>query len=245
MAEPSRPPSLVPLNEMFLADSPDAAEILLVRHGQQELISTPGASRAERTDPPLSAIGRRQAKVVAAALASEAITAVYTSTLSRARDTGAAIAAHHDLKAQEVVGIEEIGLFRHLAADLPVDAMANPVNDAQFRAGASAYFMRERRWDVYPLSESSADFRRRVVTGIEGVVAAHPGERVVVACHGGVINTYLGWILGLPQDMWFLPAHASVSRFRAHGTQRALVAVNDRTHLSAADPSLVTHDATG
>jgi len=237
MAEPSPRYSLVPLHETFLSPSPpETTEILLVRHGQQEVISDPTKSREERTNPPLSAVGRRQAKVVAAALAEEDIAAVYTSTLSRARDTGAAIAAHHDLETRQVPGIEEIGLFNDLpAGGTPLSA------DQQLWAGAAALFSKNRTWDSYPMGETSLEFRRRVVTGIESVVARHSGEVVVIACHGGVINTYLAWTLGLAQDMWFLPAHASISRFRALGTQRPLISVNERTHLSAADPALVSY----
>ena len=237
MAEPSPRYSLVPLHETFLSPSPpETTEVLLVRHGQQEVIADPTKTREERTNPPLSAVGRRQAKVVAAALAEEDIAAVYTSTLSRARDTGAAIAAHHDLEIQQVPGIEEIGLFQNLTdSNAPLGA------DPRLWAGAAALFSRNRSWDAYPMGETSLEFRRRVVTGIESVVAQHTGEIVVIACHGGVINTYLAWTLGLPQDMWFLPAHASISRFRALGALRSLISVNERTHLSATDPELVSY----
>jgi broad specificity phosphatase PhoE len=236
MAELSPRPSVLPLQEIFLSPAPpEATEILLVRHGQQE-VPTAGATTAERTDPPLSATGRRQAKLVAAALADEEVGAVYTSTLSRARDTGAAIAAHHDLNAQQVPGIEEIRLFRDRAPGATTDTL-----DDSFRAGAAALFARDRSWDAYPLSESSRDFRRRVITCIENIVAEHPGEVVVVACHGGVINAYLGWLIGVHADMWFRPAHASINRFRALGTQRSLISINERNHLSANDHALVTY----
>jgi len=65
-------------------------KFLLIRHGEtewnRELIFR------GRSDIPLSAVGRRQAAQLAAALAHEPIAAIYASPLSRARDTAAAIA---------------------------------------------------------------------------------------------------------------------------------------------------------
>ncbi len=87
--------------------------------------------------------------------------------------------------------------------------------------------MNEKSWDVYPYSESSFDFRKRTVNAIEGILATHPGERVVVACHGGVINAYIGHIIGVDYDMFFRPAHASVSIVLAAG-RRAGAALTER-----------------
>jgi broad specificity phosphatase PhoE len=65
-------------------------KFLLIRHGEtewnRELIFR------GRSDIPLSAVGRRQAAQLAAALADEPLAAIYVSPLSRAQDTAAAIA---------------------------------------------------------------------------------------------------------------------------------------------------------
>jgi broad specificity phosphatase PhoE len=101
--------------------------------------------------------------------------------------------------------------------------------------------MVERRWDVYPYSESSAEFRKRVVNAIEGIAASHEGERVVVACHGGVINVYLAHHLGIDYDMFFRPAHTSINVVLAgHHGVRALRTLGDVHHL-AGEPDLVTY----
>jgi broad specificity phosphatase PhoE len=108
--------------------------------------------------------------------------------------------------------------------------------------GVRERMMVERRWDVYPLSESSAEFRKRSVNAIEGIAATHEGERVVIACHGGVINAYLAHHLGIAQDMFFRPAHTSVSVVRVgHHGVRALQSLGDVHHLAVEGEDLVSY----
>ena len=66
---------------------------------------------------------------------------------------------------------------------------------------------------------------------MEAAIADHPGETVVVACHGGVINTYLADLLGLSMDMFYRPVHASVHRVRFKGTIRVIDSLNEQTFL--------------
>ncbi len=101
--------------------------------------------------------------------------------------------------------------------------------------------LREKSWDVYPYSESSHDFRRRTINAIEGIIAANEGHRVVVACHGGVINAYIGHIVGSPYDMFFRPAHASISVVAAGDGLRALHGLNDVHHLVGGETSFLSH----
>ena len=100
--------------------------------------------------------------------------------------------------------------------------------------------MQDRRWDVYPFSETGDEFRHRILMAVEGILATHPGERVVVACHGGVINAVMGAIVGLREDMFFRPAHASVHRVGALGERRVIWSLNETHHLAAVAPELVT-----
>lgn len=72
---------------------------------------------------------------------------------------------------------------------------------------------------------------------IEGIVVDHPAETVVVACHGGVIAAYLAEVLGVSDDMWFRPAHASVHRVWFRGQRRVVNRLNEvrppRRHFPA------------
>ena len=96
----------------------------------------------------------------------------------------------------------------------------------------------DKSWDVYSHSEPSAEFRKRTINTIEGIVASHPGERVVIACHGGVICAYLGWVLGQSQDMWFRPAHTSINVVRARDAVRVVQTIGDNGHLHTPEGDL-------
>ena len=209
--------------------------LVFVRHGKQEVPSgsfTPGLW----TDPPLSELGRRQAAVVGKALAAEPVDAVLCSNLARAGQTAREVAAPHGLEPVVYPELREVETYR----DVPAGARLEDVLPPVMWHGVQERFNRELRWDVSPFSESSAEFRQRVVTVVEGILALHPGRRLAIVCHGGVINAYLGHLLGLRQDMFFRPAHASVSRVLAGDGRRVIHTLNELHHLEATDASLVT-----
>lgn len=225
------------LDTAFLTDDPDVVELILVRHGKQDIDYSLSAKVADIVDPPLTELGRRQAELVGERFMGHSIDAVYSSQLSRAHDTGIQIARHHGLEVIVDEALEEVKIWR----DLPQDKPAVDVLGRQTLLGLRARMVREGSWDVYPHSETSHQFRNRVVTAIEGIAAVNERRRVVVACHGGVINAYVGWVLGLDRDMWFRPSHTAVScvRVGSHG-RRALQYLGDVQHLERVDPSLVT-----
>jgi broad specificity phosphatase PhoE len=233
--DPSPPPPQHPLDRAFLTDVPGLTTVLLVRHGEQEH-GDPGDTRSW-VDPPLSPRGWRQAEAVGAGLRDEGIDAVYASPLERALETGKAIAGHHGHDVTVVDDLREIEMFR----DIPEGRTLFDAVDPVLLRGMGARFARERTWDVYPLTETGAELRRRVVGAIEGIVAGHAGQTVVIACHGGVINSYLGYVIGkTDEDMWFRPNHASVHRVVALGERRVLRSLNETHHLRAVDEELVS-----
>ncbi len=214
----------------FLTDVPGVTRLVLVRHGQQDHPDPARSTAADWIDPPLSALGRKQAAAVGRHLKDEPVDAVYCSTLSRAERTGAAIAGHHDLPMVELHELREIEIFRDIGERHPKDV----VGDLVLR-GAQERFSRDRRWDAYPLTERSHEFEDRVVATVEGILARHQGQVVVVACHGGVINAYLAWVLGLREDMFFRPAHASVHTVLVKDDRRVVLGLNDVSHLVRRD----------
>jgi len=233
---PSPPPPPSPLDRAFLTGQPDVGALILVRHGQQEWPGGPNPAASEWVDPPLSAVGQRQAEAVGASLAHDQIDAVYSSHLRRAAETGGQIAKHHGIDPVVYEELREIEIFR----DLPPGASIRDVVRPPFLRGMQERFIRERRWDVYPYTETSAEFRHRVLTSVEGILAEHPAQRVVIACHGGVINAYVGYLLGLDEDMFFRPGHGSISRVLVGDGRRVVHTLNEFHHLAAVDPALVT-----
>ena len=215
-----------PIDRAFITNDPKRTELILVRHGQQ-LFPGPDAAVEDWRDPPLTELGERQAAATGAALADEPITAVYSSHLSRARRTGVAVAQTHGLEVTVMESLAEIHMFGDLKPNQrPLDVMTETELE-----GARRRFARERRWEVYPYTESSIDFRRRIGNALEGIIAAHPAEMVVVACHGGVINAYVADFLKVEADMFFRPAHASIHRILVRRERRVVQTLNELSHL--------------
>ena len=172
-------------------------------------------------DPELSEIGRRQAERVAAYVAAEAVDALYVSPLRRARETAEPIAKALGLEAVVVDGVAEMD--RHSSRYIPLEeAMADPSIDWREMWGADA---------------DQSEFRKVVVEALEGLIDRHSGHRVVVVCHGGVINMYLGHVLGTGARMdVFTPQYTSVNRVMASRRgHRQVHSVNELFHLRGTD----------
>jgi broad specificity phosphatase PhoE len=215
----------------FLSYEENITELLLVRHGQQDY--DPSGPMQQLIDPPLSDLGVQQAKLVGMRLSTEKIDAVYASPLRRALETGRAIARHHSLEPEVLPDLREVRIFEDMPPDrTPVDVIGKAA-----LAGIRQRMIVEKSWDVYPYSESSFEFRKRVINAIEGIIATHPNQRVVVACHGGVINAYCGHVIGSRYDMFFRPMHTSLNIVAAGGHIRALYRLNDIHHLLTAEGS--------
>jgi probable phosphoglycerate mutase len=220
---PARQPGAFDL--AFLTGIKDVTELYLVRHAQQE-IDFAGPVGA-MVDPPLSELGLRQARAAGEALAGAALQAVYCSELRRARVTAEEVAKHHGLEPVVVHDLREVEVWR----DMPQDKSIQQHLGAHYLAALRERMVSERVWDVYPYSESSFEFRRRTVNAIEAILAAHQGQAIAIVCHGGVINAYTGHLISTPYDMFFRPAHASISVVVAGQGRRALRRLNDVHHL--------------
>jgi broad specificity phosphatase PhoE len=223
------------MSRALLVPQRGVTELILVRHGQAVRLGAE-ASRRE-PDPPLSEIGARQARLTAAALTDQAVAAVHASDLVRARDSATPIAAAHGCEPVLHPELREFVAFDAVPDGEPVADWVSPA----LMAGMRERFVRERRWDCFPLSEPARAFRNRVASVVEAILAAHTGERIVVVCHGGVINAYLAHLWDIAPDVVFHPAHGSISRVVAHGDRRAVWTLNDFHHLAAAGPDHLTY----
>ena len=232
----ARPPMV--FDRAFLTDVEDVTQLIFVRHGEQHIPDPRGGPIGDTFDPPLTERGQRQAAAVAERLSVDRMDAVYASPLKRAFETGKEIARHHRLEPIVMPDLREVEIFREIPADKPaVDFLGRSL-----LLGIRERMLRERSWDVYPYSESSFGFRKRTVNAIEAIIAENEGKRVVIACHGGVINAYIGHIIGVDYDMFFRPAHCSISVvFSGDGGVRALQSLNDVHHLRAPEWTLVSH----
>lgn len=214
----------------------EVTEVLLVRHAQQEA-DFERATVGEIMNPPLSDQGRKQAGLLGEALSTSNIDAVFASSLLRAVETAEAVARHHRLEIQQMEDLREVEIFR----DLPGDKTARDALGDDLLEAVRLRMLNERSWDVYPYSESSFDFRKRSITAVETAIARASGERIVLVVHGGVINAYIGHIIGAKYDMFFRPAHTSVNIVVAGGGRRVLRTLNDTHHLRTGEGDFLSY----
>lgn len=160
---------------------------------------------------------------MAAYLANEPLAAVWSSPLRRAVETAAPVAAAHGV---EVVLDSDLAEFdRHSTSYIPIEEL-KAANDERWIA-----MVEGRHLELLEGMDPVA-FREGVIAGMERVVAAHAGGTVAVVCHGGVINTYIGHVLGIDRALWFEPRYASVHRVAASRTGiRTLLTLNEHHYL--------------
>jgi hypothetical protein len=89
--------------------------------------------------------------------------------------------------------------------DVPPEKTAREAFGDDLLRAVRLRMLTERNWDVYPQSESSQEFRKRAINAIESAIARNAGERIAIVCHGGVINAYMGHIIGSRYDMFYRP----------------------------------------
>jgi probable phosphoglycerate mutase len=199
----------------------DAMELILIRHAEPERIAS-GEGGPGPVDPALTERGHDQAARLAAWFAGDAIDAVISSPLRRAVDTAAPLAAALQLEPIVVAGLVEYDA----GADhyIPVEEL-RATRDSRWDAMVAG------RWEEFG-GENPHAFRARLVPEFDAIVETHPGCRVAVVCHGGVINVYLAAVLGLDAHLWFEPVYTSVSRVLASGAgHRSLRTLNETAHL--------------
>ena len=80
--------------------------------------------------------------------------------------------------------------------------------------------------------ESAASVVERMRSAIDDIVAAHPGEHVIVVTHGVALMAYISDLLHLEAgQLRLLPYYTSVSVVRALGDVRIVGSVADTAHL--------------
>jgi len=194
-------------------------ELLLIRHAlpvRREASDGPA-------DPELSEVGHAQAKHLAAYLSSEAVDAVYSSPLRRARQTAEPLA---EAFGREIVVEPDVAeLDRDASEYIPVEELRD-ANDPRWQAMVDGSWMLQH--------EAPELFSARVIDAVERIISAHAGERVAVVCHGGVIGRYTAHVLELPGDRagFFYPNYTSIHRIAAsRNGPRSIVTLNETAHL--------------
>lgn len=192
-------------------------EMILVRHGLPVRKVSDDGSPA---DPPLSEQGRQQAEAAAVWLASERIDRIYASPLRRARETAEPLADRLGLAIELEPRVAEYD--RDSESYIPLEEL----RELDYEA------WRDFMSRGYPEGMDLEDFRHGVVSACDEIIRDNAGRRVVVVCHGGVINTWASHVVGLGFKLFFNPGYTSLNRFLASSEgARSVGSLNEQAHL--------------
>ncbi len=206
--------------------------LFLIRHGRVDFSSRDFrvSPRGRQWDPPLDEKGLQQAERLAARLAHmEAPPVVVASPFTRCRQTIEPYAARAGVEPafDEALGEVFVGAWEGLSFEEIIS------EDEEL---ARKFRDQEAMFSLAPGGETGRQLRSRVVTAVEAILRRHRNGDVLVVTHGGVINAYLGHLIGLEQDMFFLPDSASVNSVTVEGDGRRVRFLNDVRHLT--DPEV-------
>ena len=193
-------------------------KVILVRHGQTEWNYT--KRYMGHSDIPLDGVGLKQAQAVAARLAAENITAIYSSDLRRAVVTAEAIAKPHGLAVNKLPGVREIhfGLWEGLTYAEIIRQWPDELTAIYAHSG-----------DVtIPGGESFSIVQGRAVKAVKQCLVGREEETVVFVAHGGVLRVLLCDALGLNLDnMWnFRQDSACMDIIEYYGDKAVVSLVN-------------------
>jgi broad specificity phosphatase PhoE len=190
-------------NEITHPDRRDRMKIILVRHGES------GWNKKQITQGQqgegLTELGFEQARALAKRVTDLGITHVYSSDLSRARETADEIAKVLDLPVSERRDLREISLGEWEGKTY-TEVFSIPGVAETWRNAPSS--LRP------PGGETFQQFQERGVQAIRNIIAAHkPDDVIGIATHGGLICALLAYFSGVPLDaMWqYIQANSAYS----------------------------------
>ena len=179
--------------------------ILVIRHGETEWNKN-GIFQGQ-LDSPLSSVGLKQAKAVAAALEEEQVDFIYSSDLGRAMSTAKIIADPHNIEVIPDPRLRE----RHLGVFQGLDKKSidekYPEELERYKSGDPDHIILK--------GESSRQRYQRSTSRFLQLAEEHAGSSLILVTHGGVLRGILEMVLELPQNglRHFSLLNASIARF--------------------------------
>lgn len=205
----------------------EATRIIAVRHG--ETAWNVDARIQGQLDIALNDTGRWQARRVGHALATETISAVYSSDLGRAHETARCIGEVARIPVSPHPGLRErrFGMFEGKTFDEIHQAW--PEHHHNWRK-------RIPEWEPPQGGESLLQLRERVSRTMSDLAARHTGEQIAVVAHGGVLDALYriatGQEVNSPRT-WQLP-NGAINRLLWTPEGFTLVGWSDTQHLDHA-----------
>ena len=208
--------------------------LVLVRHGRT---ASNAAGRIQgRTDVPLDPTGLDEAQAVARALRRFGAAALYTSPLSRARETAAIIGRELNLMPQVWDDLTEYEFGQMAERNLEDLGAVNPrlyaELDAWLDAGRDDPMLRPEIPGAEPLDA----FAARIAAFWAHVEAAHRGGTAIAVTHGGVLRGMFTLAAGgdLRRHSPFWADNCSISVLDFHHGAVVVRLFNDIGHLGVA-----------
>jgi len=193
------------------------AIILLVRHGQNDMVGKKLAGRLPGVN--LNEQGKAQARRLAAELAMLSIKAVISSPLERAQQTAEPVARIHNLPVEINAGLQEIdfGTWQ----DKSIKQLRRSKLWKTVQESPSTF--------CFPEGESFAAAQSRIVETLQVLSAAY-AEKDVIVCvgHCDMIRLAVAFFLDMPLDAFqrLQIAPASVTVLHLQGGQTAFGPIN-------------------
>ena len=163
-------------------------DFIFIRHGETDW------NRQQRfqgqIDVPLNDLGQAQARRLGARMADEPAEHLICSDLQRAQQTAAPLAAAWQAAPVLLPGLREqcFGVLEGL--DVPTIKARHP--------GLWLQWLEHRADFALPGGENLRQFHARVMDAVKHLAEQHPGRRLAVVTHGGVLDMLWRTANGLP-----------------------------------------------
>ncbi len=197
--------------------------ILLVRHGQTR--SNTNGFYMGWSDEDLDDVGYAQAHRLSARLASQPITAVYTSPLQRTCTTATILAEPHNLELRDLNNLIEIQLGDWQGLHMDEIRQRWPELWQQSRIDPSDITM--------PNGESFPQVTKRAIQAFETIVAANRDRQALIVTHDIIIRLLAAHVLRVSNSIYrrLEINNASLSVIRVINGNVQLITLNDISHL--------------
>lgn len=198
--------------------------LFVVRHGETE--SNRKGLALGRADVPMNDLGKEQAVRVAGALRNEPIAAVYTSPLSRTRETADRIGDALGIDAQIDESLIEMDVGE-------LDGLEFADVRERYPGFIETWLSSDGPDHPMPGGESLRDVRDRAWRFVERAAETHRDETVCAVTHNFVILTMLASALGTDLGSFRSLRHAvaAISVLEWDGKVWRVAKMNDTCHL--------------
>ena len=197
--------------------------LFLVRHGRT------GWNKEQifrgHNDVPLDDVGRGEVLLVGERLKGEGIKGVYSSPLSRAKETAEAIAQFHNAEVEVVE--ELIDLHFGEWEGLSIEKVKKQYPDLY------GQWQKEPDQVIFPGGEGLAAVSSRAVEAVKDIINRHPQEAVALVSHRVVLKVLVCALLGLDNSHFWNIAQDTTATNCFHHRNGTWICnfLNDTCHL--------------